>query len=486
MHKLILTLIVFLLFSPIAFSKTYVTHGQKVSGTWTLKGSPYIVSGRAEVPAGKTLYIEAGVKVYFKASGKMTSSNYFSKDIKEYYHYGTKVGMLLVDGALIAKGTKDKKIYFTKDPNSSGVYWRSIIIRSATQKSMMTYCDVSYGYCVYWTKEYYGSSGHAGAITVLKSTLDLQNCRIHHSNWNGIAYYGDSKGNISYTLFEDNKNGGLDVYNGSRVNVNHCNFHHNKYGIDNNKGSTTLKNSIIYYNKKVAHSGSSKGIRASYSLLQSDAFSFIKGKGIIIAKNPALVSSRDYHLTVKSPCADKGEDGKGGEDIGMYSIVLPKEKTDPVIVNEVEVEKNVTKEEPKIELSEKELVKKNEVLTTYRQIRCGTTFRMSNIHFVANKATMVSEKSSRIDLDKLVKYMKDYPSAKIVLLGHTDFGKDKKALMDLSKERVKAIKDILVKEGISESRIGGQFYGGKFPVYKGGSTSMRAQNRRVEFKVLCK
>jgi OmpA-OmpF porin, OOP family len=92
------------------------------------------------------------------------------------------------------------------------------------------------------------------------------------------------------------------------------------------------------------------------------------------------------------------------------------------------------------------------------------------------------------ELDEMIALLKANPSIKIVLDGHCEKtenmeGKINPAYAGLSMKRAQAVKDYLVKGGISESRIQLVDSGESKPATDKTTPLARAQNRRVEFRV---
>jgi outer membrane protein OmpA-like peptidoglycan-associated protein len=78
--------------------------------------------------------------------------------------------------------------------------------------------------------------------------------------------------------------------------------------------------------------------------------------------------------------------------------------------------------------------------------------------------------------------LKDNPSAKIKVFGHTSSDGDDKANMELSKKRSAAVKDMLVSEfSIDGGRIETEGKGETEPIGDNKTKEGKAQNRRVEF-----
>ncbi|NHM02959.1 OmpA family protein [Flavobacterium difficile] len=87
-------------------------------------------------------------------------------------------------------------------------------------------------------------------------------------------------------------------------------------------------------------------------------------------------------------------------------------------------------------------------------------------------------------LQAMVAILKEYPTAKFALEGHTDSdGKDAMNLQ-LSKDRAAAVRTYLVDNGIGADRLTSEGYGETKPVASNKTKAGKAQNRRVEVKLV--
>jgi outer membrane protein OmpA-like peptidoglycan-associated protein len=88
-------------------------------------------------------------------------------------------------------------------------------------------------------------------------------------------------------------------------------------------------------------------------------------------------------------------------------------------------------------------------------------------------------------VDTLVAVLRAYPGVTVDLEGHTDSTGDPAANKKLSLDRAMAVKDMLVKGGVSESRITSAVgHGQEKPIALNDSEAGRAKNRRLELVVL--
>lgn len=114
-------------------------------------------------------------------------------------------------------------------------------------------------------------------------------------------------------------------------------------------------------------------------------------------------------------------------------------------------------------------------------IEIGESIQLKNVFFLQSKAVLLPE--SYPELDRLVRIMRDNGTIEIELGGHTDGRGDPRANLELSIQRVEAVKQYLIAKGISEKRIVGKGYGGARPMVSNDTDENRQLNRRVEFKI---
>lgn len=119
-----------------------------------------------------------------------------------------------------------------------------------------------------------------------------------------------------------------------------------------------------------------------------------------------------------------------------------------------------------------------------KKIKVGETVILKNIFFEFNRSTLTTDSYS--ELNRVLKLLTTNPTMTIEVSGHTDNIGSLQANTRLSESRAKAVVDYLVGNGINASRL--QFKGYAFlqPITTNDTEAGRAQNRRVEFKILSK
>jgi outer membrane protein OmpA-like peptidoglycan-associated protein len=127
-----------------------------------------------------------------------------------------------------------------------------------------------------------------------------------------------------------------------------------------------------------------------------------------------------------------------------------------------------------------------------KKVEIGQKIILRNIFFDLDKYTLRPESVN--ELERLVKLMKDNPTMKIEISGHTDTRGSAEHNRVLSENRAKAVVDYLIDHGVSKDRLQYAGYGETQPIipdseiYKEKSKTkreeMHQENRRTEFKIL--
>jgi outer membrane protein OmpA-like peptidoglycan-associated protein len=168
------------------------------------------------------------------------------------------------------------------------------------------------------------------------------------------------------------------------------------------------------------------------------------------------------------------------DSTGNYSVKLPETKMYGVEI----VAKGYLLYLDMVDLSQRtydEVVVKNFLLD---RVEVGAKVILKNIYFEFGKSTLKPE--SYTTLDNVVRLMQSNETIRIEISGHTDNIGSLKTNTKLSTDRAKAVVDYLVQKGIPASRLEYRGYAFNQPVAPNSTEEGRAQNRRVEFKVLSK
>jgi OmpA-OmpF porin, OOP family len=130
----------------------------------------------------------------------------------------------------------------------------------------------------------------------------------------------------------------------------------------------------------------------------------------------------------------------------------------------------------------KDIDQEKEVVRDISLTPKGETIVLNHLIFAQGKS--IIDPKSYPELDEVVQMLKENQKIEIQLEGHTDNQGNPKLNMDLSENRVEAVKKYLVDKGISKGRIKTKAFGGTQPLRNEMTQEDRALNRRVEMRIL--
>lgn len=110
---------------------------------------------------------------------------------------------------------------------------------------------------------------------------------------------------------------------------------------------------------------------------------------------------------------------------------------------------------------------------------------LEGVNFDYNRASLLPQ--SREILDKVAQTLKDYPTMRVKIVGHTDSDGPDDFNLRLSLRRANTVRDYLVSShGIARDRMEVAGRGEKEPIAPNGTPEGRAKNRRIAFELLSK
>lgn len=112
-----------------------------------------------------------------------------------------------------------------------------------------------------------------------------------------------------------------------------------------------------------------------------------------------------------------------------------------------------------------------------------TWFTMDRLTFETGKATLDMSKSVE-QLNNIVAILKCYPKVKLKIGGYTDNTGDAAANQKLSAARAETVKATLVGLGASPTSMEAEGYGAEHPVASNDTEEGKAQNRRIDVRVM--
>lgn len=115
-------------------------------------------------------------------------------------------------------------------------------------------------------------------------------------------------------------------------------------------------------------------------------------------------------------------------------------------------------------------------------LRAGARVTLNKIYFEQKSAVLTD--ASFAELDKVVSLLKDRPTVRIRIEGHTASGGREELNVALSQQRAQAVKDYLVQKGIDTARLEAVGYGSSRPVADNADEEGQRLNRRIEFEII--
>jgi outer membrane protein OmpA-like peptidoglycan-associated protein len=111
-----------------------------------------------------------------------------------------------------------------------------------------------------------------------------------------------------------------------------------------------------------------------------------------------------------------------------------------------------------------------------------TAIKLNNIYFDFDRFELKAE--SFTELDRVYKFLSDNPNVKIEISAHTDSKGADEYNFELSQKRAENVVSYLISKGIDRSRLTAKGYGETVPVSDNETEEGRAENRRVEMRII--
>ena len=116
------------------------------------------------------------------------------------------------------------------------------------------------------------------------------------------------------------------------------------------------------------------------------------------------------------------------------------------------------------------------------QIRINEYIKKNQVTF--KRASYKLTKASNKTIKMIVEILKENPSIKIEVAGHTDAVGARNVNQSISQARAKSVEAVLIKNGIDKDRIIARGYGEDIPMVKNSPKGYSKINRRVEFNII--
>jgi len=119
-----------------------------------------------------------------------------------------------------------------------------------------------------------------------------------------------------------------------------------------------------------------------------------------------------------------------------------------------------------------------------QQVKVGKSYDLEDVYFSINSAEL-NNRSKRV-IDGFYEFLKDNPSIKVEVQGHTDNVGNDKFNLELSRDRAKSVYNYIMEKGISAQQISSKGYGETKPIASNATEDGRSKNRRTVFVIISK
>lgn len=237
---------------------------------------------------------------------------------------------------------------------------------------------------------------------------------------------------------------------------------------------------LAYFSSRVGGDWNIFGFEL-YEEARPQAVAILKGE----LKDESGQPIEDATIEIAYEGSDEVTSIKVNGDDGKYAAVVKTDTKQDVMVT-VKKEghafdsKVIAKETIEKQVATKEVsIRENDL--TVRELKVGEAYTINDILYPTN-SYVLSERSKFI-LKGFARFLKENPTIKVAIQGHTDDVGDDAQNLKLSDDRANGVKDYLVSLGISSSRLTAKGYGETAPKLPNTSDANRAKNRRTDFVI---
>jgi OOP family OmpA-OmpF porin len=116
------------------------------------------------------------------------------------------------------------------------------------------------------------------------------------------------------------------------------------------------------------------------------------------------------------------------------------------------------------------------------KVKDGSHVILENIFFDVDKYEL--KEKSQSELQKITRFLRENPTLKVEISGHTDNTGSPLYNKTLSEKRARSVYNYLLRENISPQRISVKGYGSEHPIADNNTEEGRTLNRRIEFTLV--
>jgi hypothetical protein len=157
MNKKIFFLVFWVLFYAVSGQTVEVGGHITEDTSWIPENNPYHVISNIFVDSGVTLTIAPGTIIEIESAEMENPGHYINFEL---YNGESEAKMFWVDGRIIAEGTEEDTIIFTRDQDVEYHRWGTILLSEESEEiSRFKHCKMDYTYEIFNTNGWYVYKG---------------------------------------------------------------------------------------------------------------------------------------------------------------------------------------------------------------------------------------------------------------------------------------------------------------------------------------
>lgn len=220
-----------------------------------------------------------------------------------------------------------------------------------------------------------------------------------------------------------------------------------------------------------------------WNIYQFELYEEARPHTMVIVKGKVTVDEGDLEnavVEIRDTNANVVSTGIVSANTGNYAVAaeVNHDNPQPLIVNVKKEGYSFDTQIIKPEEITSEVIEKD---AEVKAVETGKVCDLRDIYYETNDYSLTQE--SKVLLAMFIEFLKENPTVKVEIQGHTDnIGRDADNLL-LSERRAKSVYDYVVAQGVSPNRLRYKGYGKTVPIADNSTEAGRAKNRRTVFLI---
>ena len=220
-----------------------------------------------------------------------------------------------------------------------------------------------------------------------------------------------------------------------------------------------------------------------WNIYQFELYEEARPHTMVIVKGKVTVDEGDLEnavVEIRDTNANVVSTGIVSANTGKYAVAaeIPHENPQPLIVNVKKEGYSFDTQIIKPEEITEEIIEKD---AEVKAVETGKVCDLRDIYYETNDYSLTAE--SKMLLALFIEFLKENPTVKVEIQGHTDnIGRDDDNLL-LSENRARSVYEYVVSQGIPANRLRYKGYGESNPIASNSTEEGRAKNRRTVFLI---